>query len=1298
MKTKNRVLSLFLAVLMFVTALPLTALQVSAARTLSYIPEITSIDMDDYEAVLNDQDQVRYLYAYANDDIYSEYDCTIEWDDVCDYYYLVIKFLDGNPAPGGDTSSETGYTWIVKEKKDHYEKNSITIPQSVLDKYAGKYMKVCIVGHDYNGDGTHRCDSYIYVDDGLEFDFSDFSYSQEITLGENLTWSGEVTVNDYLNLDAVSISIKKPDGSAIYYRETDIGNDWFFTEDIQDGCIPTNDVAPTGVFPNGEGGYDKVCDFIIDEPGTYELYVSASIENGQYTKQKYQFTVVQASSPSFSVKQDAVITCDWNSPFVPDVQITQGSGGPITKVTVALYTQKENNSGAQYFKTSFKSGKSYVDLLEIMKDDEIVWGEKVTSATSGQDFDTNTLTDQAYIYIWVVDGDGTHTRGYHLKFNNKPTTFSVGQDEVVTCDWDTPYVPDVQIAQGSSGPITKVSVALYTQKANNSGVKYFTESFDSGKNYVDLLEIMEDDEIVWGEEVASNVSGGIFDTNNLGDQAYIYIWAVDKSGTTHTCGYYLDFINKPAVSQTVGDINGDGEITNKDRFLLNRFVAGMAGYTNINKTVADINGDGSVTDADVIILERHLFGWIGYENLDVFHNTTTVSPTNVPKWNMSFSSNAVTIELVLKEGTLDVKKNYLFIAENSRGLHYTGIIDAGQTSASFSVKAMQMPRGEMYSYYIIPEGVVLAGNKDTYCIGKGAVPLFNGNMITSVKSGGRTIAKNGHIFVGDGLTINWDGSYGVDNFKLIVALNGSEIYNQTFNHDGPGTVTISADKISAKGSGTLVISGYVEPSAASGLATAVSVWTGNVVDAEKETDIKINPVDLLNEDALTLYNKNEAAAYLQLETYYYWQAFADELESGKYWESYRADISNFVNGILSTPTTWLSSGEKSLIKQAIKTKLLAELESEEEITTDIVDKVEAVGTGTQDVANEWANFKALLDLRPLYKGASTISDSELLGVIKKVDLRSFNNVNEANFKDIFNNMKVFYNGKSYNIKELFNITDDDSAVALKNFIKATKNTKSAQQLDQISSLKQMQIINTARFKSAFKLEDLDIAALVGNAIVFTTDMISLYFLDQKFEEMKDELYKIEGASSGEFKEAIAEVIDELRKEYFEQFIGEFMITFVKTGTDLYYGKFITFAAKRINPYVFLAVVSNGIITCLANTNEVNKGNMTLPCIVDAMNNTVSRIAYTYALFMMNPTNTLYYELEALFAAYKFQVELGAEVYMNLSLADHNSYLKRFIRFVNPFDKDDKMPETIQGCYDEDINKKLNFVLTWFGFN
>ena len=748
---------------------------------------------------------------------------------------------------------------------------------------------------------------------------------------------------------------------------------------------------------------------------------------------------------------------------------------------------------------------------------------------------------------------------------------------------------------------------------------------------------------------------------------------------------------------TVGDINGDGQITNKDRFWLKRYLANMAGYTNINKTMADINGDGVVNSDDAIILERHLFGWIGYENLEIFHNTDTGASTEVPKWDMSFSSNAVTIELVLKEGSLDASKNYLFIAENSKGLHYTGIIEAGKTSASFSVKAMQMPRGEMYSYYIIPEGVVLAGNKDTYCIGKSVVPLFNGNMITSVKSADRTVAKNGYVFIGDGLTINWDGSYGVDNFKLVVTLNGVEIYNKTFNHDGPGTVTISADKISAQGAGTLIVSGYVEPSAASGLATAVSVWTGSVVASPETANSNINPVDLLNEDALALYNKNENVAYLQLDTYYYWQAFSDELESGRYWESYRADISNIVNGLFSSPTTLIcDSSAKALIKQAVKTRLLEIIESEDELKADIVNDVENTMNGVGDALTVKGKVDALLGLSPLCKAGGTLSDSELLEIIKKVDLRSFNGADISDYKKIFEGMTVFYNGNPYKIADVFNVADEGTAVALKELIKTTKNAKSADQLQHISNIKQMQVIDTAKFKSAFKLDAWDGVELAANAIVFATDMYSLYYLNEKFDQIEQELYEIEGGSSGVFKEAISEVINELKKEYFEQFIGEFMIFATKTGTNLIYGKIVSFLAKK-NPYVFLAVVSNGLMTCLANTNAVNKGMLTLPHIVDAMNQTVSEIEYTYALFMMSPSNELYYKLRTLFAAYKFQVELGAEVYLNLNMADHNSYLKRFYRFVNPFDKDDEMPQQIQGCYDQDI-MKLNYVMNWFGFN
>jgi len=93
----------------------------------------------------------------------------------------------------------------------------------------------------------------------------------------------------------------------------------------------------------------------------------------------------------------------------------------------------------------------------------------------------------------------------------------------------------------------------------------------------------------------------------------------------------------------VGDINNDGEITNKDRFLLNRYLAGMDGYTDIDKILADINGDGSVNATDAEYLSRHLAGWAGYEKLpeintgtsscahtqytDTYYNTVYVSDT-----------------------------------------------------------------------------------------------------------------------------------------------------------------------------------------------------------------------------------------------------------------------------------------------------------------------------------------------------------------------------------------------------------------------------------------------------------------------------------------------------------------------------------------------------------------------------------------------------------------------------------------------------------------------------------------------
>lgn len=69
----------------------------------------------------------------------------------------------------------------------------------------------------------------------------------------------------------------------------------------------------------------------------------------------------------------------------------------------------------------------------------------------------------------------------------------------------------------------------------------------------------------------------------------------------------------------IGDVTGDGVLTNKDRVYLARYLAGWEGYDEsvIDKTAADVNCDGVLTNKDRVYLARHLAGWDGYETLPI---------------------------------------------------------------------------------------------------------------------------------------------------------------------------------------------------------------------------------------------------------------------------------------------------------------------------------------------------------------------------------------------------------------------------------------------------------------------------------------------------------------------------------------------------------------------------------------------------------------------------------------------------------------------------------------------------------
>lgn len=61
-------------------------------------------------------------------------------------------------------------------------------------------------------------------------------------------------------------------------------------------------------------------------------------------------------------------------------------------------------------------------------------------------------------------------------------------------------------------------------------------------------------------------------------------------------------------SYELGDINGDGNVNNKDVVYLARYLVNRESMSTKQKSVADVNGDGSINNKDVSMLARYLVG------------------------------------------------------------------------------------------------------------------------------------------------------------------------------------------------------------------------------------------------------------------------------------------------------------------------------------------------------------------------------------------------------------------------------------------------------------------------------------------------------------------------------------------------------------------------------------------------------------------------------------------------------------------------------------------------------------------
>ena len=69
----------------------------------------------------------------------------------------------------------------------------------------------------------------------------------------------------------------------------------------------------------------------------------------------------------------------------------------------------------------------------------------------------------------------------------------------------------------------------------------------------------------------------------------------------------MGVLSVSAATIKYGDVDGNGEVTNKDLGLLQRYVNGWK--VTIDLEAADVNADGVVTNKDLGLLQRYVNGW-----------------------------------------------------------------------------------------------------------------------------------------------------------------------------------------------------------------------------------------------------------------------------------------------------------------------------------------------------------------------------------------------------------------------------------------------------------------------------------------------------------------------------------------------------------------------------------------------------------------------------------------------------------------------------------------------------------------
>ena len=398
MKTKNRVLSLFLAVLMFVTALPLTTLQVSAASDFS----ITSPSDDytfDYEKML-----------------------TIKWTSYsgADHYWLTVKNTDTGETEYNGVVNSTSYSLYVGDFGTEYKVYAAAMDadDNVLD--GGSAWDVIYV---YTKDD----DTFDISEDYFEFEADGGSdtvcvyASSSYTLSESLSWitlsSTSGSSDKWITITCkANTSTSDRDGTITVTHKS--SGDTLYIDVYQEGKVPDIDVSEDYLEFSAEGGTDT---FKVNAEDAYTITESLSW--------------ISVSPTSGSSDKTITVTCKQNtssSSREGTITVKQTSTGE--KITIDVYQE-----GA----TVPKKAPS----VELTSDTEIELGKsfEYEGTAYGNDYTLNTVTvgftyySSEYNYLNKIATDTGYLRYTGLSTDEYDVykEIKTGSNSYLTCTDET---------------------------------------------------------------------------------------------------------------------------------------------------------------------------------------------------------------------------------------------------------------------------------------------------------------------------------------------------------------------------------------------------------------------------------------------------------------------------------------------------------------------------------------------------------------------------------------------------------------------------------------------------------------------------------------------------------------------------------------------------------------------------------------------------------------------------------------------------------------------------------------------